>query len=44
MGKSKKKQPKPEGPKCPFCGRRKSVRKVDHRVYYCHWCEQMFEA
>ncbi len=48
MGKGKKKRPsKPVDkslPKCAFCGRRITVRKVEDRLYHCSHCQQMFQV
>lgn len=37
-------KPSPEAPKCPFCGRRVSVRRVDVGMYHCDRCQKMFQA
>jgi ribosomal protein L37AE/L43A len=45
MSKESKKRDRPgiQGPRCPFCGRGKSVRKIEDRLYYCDHCRKMFE-
>jgi ribosomal protein L37AE/L43A len=40
--KAKKNEAAGEGPRCPTCGRRKAVRKLDARAWYCDHCQQMF--
>ncbi len=45
-GKKKKKASKavdPSLPKCTFCGRRITIRKVEERLYHCSHCEKMFQ-
>ncbi|MFQ5544124.1 MAG: hypothetical protein ACE5FY_07210 [Nitrospiria bacterium] len=39
----KKKEIDPNIPKCPFCGRRITVKHIDERLYNCTHCEKMFE-
>lgn len=39
------KQKKPAAtdmPKCPICGRRSTVRRVEGGMYYCDHCHQAF--
>ena len=43
MGK-KKGKPRPEGPACPFCGRRKSVKRLEDGLCWCDHCQRMFEG
>lgn len=42
--KVKKKTPPsdPNIPKCPVCGRRSTVRKIEERMHYCDHCQQAF--
>jgi ribosomal protein L37AE/L43A len=47
MAKKKKDQrqvAKPEGPRCPFCGRRNTVRRIEDRLYHCDHCQKMFQV
>lgn len=40
----KKPDPKAaQGPQCPFCGRRNTVKRMEGQVYYCGHCEKMFQ-
>ncbi|HSM50453.1 MAG TPA: transposase [Thermoanaerobaculia bacterium] len=39
-----KPSPAPSGPKCPFCGRRVSVRRIEEGLYHCDHCQKMFQA
>lgn len=43
--KKKKKKPPidPNIPKCPFCGRRITVKKVEDNLFDCSHCEKMFQ-
>lgn len=46
MGKRKSKKKSaidPNIPKCPFCGRRITVKPVDGNLFNCNYCEKMFE-
>lgn len=44
-GSKDKPKPKPaEGPRCPICGRRNTVRKLEPRVYHCDHCQKMFQG
>ncbi len=44
MAKSEKGEPKgSQGPRCPFCGRRNTVRKMEGQVCYCDHCQKMFQ-
>jgi ribosomal protein L37AE/L43A len=29
-------------PKCPICGRKSTVRRLDERMHYCDHCRQAF--
>ena len=29
-------------PKCPICGRRSTVRRIDESAHYCDHCRQAF--
>jgi ribosomal protein L37AE/L43A len=29
-------------PKCPVCGRKSTVRRLDERMHYCDHCRQAF--
>jgi ribosomal protein L37AE/L43A len=45
---NKKPQPppkpgQPEKPKCPFCGRRNTVIKIEDRLYDCGYCQKTFQ-
>ncbi len=41
---NKKPDPKAaQGPQCPFCGRRNTVKRMEGQVYYCGHCEKMFQ-
>lgn len=31
-------------PRCRFCGRRNTVRRLDSRQLYCDHCQQMFQV
>lgn len=33
-----------KGPRCRFCGRRNTVRRLEGRRYYCDHCQQMFQV
>lgn len=35
---------KPDSPRCPFCGRRITVRQIDDKVYHCDHCQKMFQG
>lgn len=42
---TKKEQATPnQGPRCTFCGRRSTVRKLEEGLLYCSHCEKMFKA
>ena len=45
MSKKKKKQPNipKDIPKCPFCGRRITVKKLEPGLYNCDYCDKMFQ-
>ncbi|HVS04162.1 MAG TPA: transposase [Thermoanaerobaculia bacterium] len=44
MSKRKPEQaPKAEAPRCPFCGRRITVRRIEDRLYHCDHCQKMFQ-
>jgi len=30
--------------KCPFCGRKKTVREMDEDIFYCTYCEKAFRG
>jgi ribosomal protein L37AE/L43A len=32
-----------EDVKCPWCGRKKTVRQLDERTYHCDYCQRMFD-
>ena len=34
----------PNLPRCPFCGRRITVRKVEERLHHCEHCRKMFQV
>jgi len=34
----------PNLPRCPFCGRRITVRKVEDRLHHCAHCRKMFQV
>jgi ribosomal protein L37AE/L43A len=36
------KPPAPEV-RCPFCGRRNTVRQMEDKLYFCSHCDQMFQ-
>ena len=31
-------------PKCPFCGRRKTVKNIEDDLYFCSHCQKMFRS
>ena len=46
-GKKKKKKTKEVDksiPKCPFCGRRITVKQVEERIFDCSHCRKMFQV
>ena len=43
-GKKKAAQSNPNMPKCPMCGRRSTVRRLEERMHYCDHCKQAFTA
>ncbi len=30
--------------KCPFCGRRNTVKKIEDKLYLCTYCQKMFHG
>lgn len=32
----------PDMPKCPICGRRSTVRRIEESMHYCDHCKQAF--
>ena len=47
MDKDKKNTPPLAGadkPKCPFCGRRITVTKIEDRIYDCSFCQKTFQV
>lgn len=39
-----KKDPGAGGPRCPFCGRRNTVRRIDEKLCFCSHCDKMFQG
>ncbi len=31
-------------PKCPFCGRRNTVKKIEDKLFLCTFCQKMFHG
>jgi ribosomal protein L37AE/L43A len=48
MDQNKKNTPGPppgaDKPKCPFCGRRNTVTKIEDRLYDCSYCQKTFQV
>ncbi|MHB0969778.1 MAG: hypothetical protein ACYC7A_15145 [Thermoanaerobaculia bacterium] len=44
MASGKKSTAKSDMPKCPTCGRRSTVRRLQERMHYCDHCKQAFNA
>jgi ribosomal protein L37AE/L43A len=38
-----KKEQKESQVKCPWCGRKKAVQKKAEHIYFCTWCDKMFD-
>lgn len=30
--------------RCPFCGRRNTVRRIDEKLCFCSHCDKMFQG